>query len=214
MGRVFSNGPLKDFVINPFRNMAAESTQLCIAAPYVIMTDDLAAAANSGKSVCLLVGLNPSTSPQALSAVHGRANCTVRYFTRRFHAKIYLFDNEALVGSSNLTENGLQFNREAMISIDQVEELDELRALFKELWDSAETLADEKLKSFAATYSQIKRPVPDLDTLKIEDAVGRSEPPNITVGSEKKPTKGMFLEQLRRQVYEYRGSFSTCIFRF
>jgi len=33
MGRVFSNGPLKDFVINPFRSMAAESTQLCIAAP-------------------------------------------------------------------------------------------------------------------------------------------------------------------------------------
>ena len=207
MGRVFSNGPLKDFVINPFRSMAAESTQLCIAAPFVTMTDDLVVAAKSGKSVCLLVGLNPSTSPEALSAVHGRANCTVRYFTRRFHAKFYLFDDEALVGSSNLTQNGLQFNREAMICVDQAEELDELRALFKELWDSAETLTDEKLKDFTAAYGRIKRPGPDLDTLKIEDAVGRSEPPNITVGSEKKSTKGMFLEQLRRQVYEYRGAF-------
>jgi len=44
-----------------------------------------------------------------------------------------------------------------MICVDQAEELDELRALFKELWDSAETLTDEKLKDFTAAYGRIKR---------------------------------------------------------
>jgi HKD family nuclease len=117
MNRVFSNGPLKDFVINPFQNMVRKSTRLWIAAPYVTMTQDLVEASASGKSVYLLVGLNASTTPEALSKVHGLPNCEVRYFTRRFHAKIYLFDSEALVGSSNLTEGGLKFNREATICV-------------------------------------------------------------------------------------------------
>jgi hypothetical protein len=71
MNRVFSNGPSKDFVINPFKNMVRKSTRLWIAAPYVTMTQELLEGAVSGKSVYLLVGLNASTSPEALSKIHG-----------------------------------------------------------------------------------------------------------------------------------------------
>jgi hypothetical protein len=34
MSRLFSNGPLKDFVINPYGQMVQDSTRLWIAAPY------------------------------------------------------------------------------------------------------------------------------------------------------------------------------------
>ena len=208
MNRVFSNGPTKDFVINPFRSMVQKSTHLWIAAPYVTMTGDLLDAATGGKSVFLLVGLNASTTPKALSSIHGLPNCAVRYFTRKFHAKIYLFDNEALVGSSNLTDGGLLSNREATIRVDRPDDLDELRALFNELWDSAQVLTTDKLNSFSVTYELIRRSKPDLDA-RIEDAVGKAEPINITVGSERHTTRGIFLEQLRRQVYEqYRPSFN------
>jgi hypothetical protein len=37
---------------------------------------------------------------------------------------------------------------------------------------------------------------------KVEDAVGRAEPPNISVGSKKKSSEYIFLEALRRRVYE------------
>jgi hypothetical protein len=204
MNRVFSNGPSRDFVINPFKNMVLKSNRLWIAAPFVTMTQDLAEAAKAGKSVYLLVGLNASTTPESLSQVHGLPSCEVRYFTRRFHAKIYLFDREALVGSSNLTDGGLQSNREATICVDQADELDELRALFNELWESALVLTTEKLKSFTAKYNSIARP--NLDAW-IEDAVGKSEPVNINIGSWKKTSRGIFLEDVRRQVQQYRASF-------
>jgi len=208
MNRVFSNGPLKDFVINPFKSMVHQSTRLWIAAPYVTMTHDLVEAAKGGKSVYLLVGLNASTSPKALSAVQGLPNCAVRYFTHRFHAKIYLFDNAALVGSSNLTDGGLLSNREATICVDQPDDLDELRALFLELWNSAQVLTSDKLKRFTAIYETIKPSWPDADP-RVEQAVGKAEPTNIAVGSEKATAEGIFLENLRREVYEqYRPSFS------
>jgi hypothetical protein len=90
MRRVFSNGPSKDFVINPFTSLVHKSGRVHIAAPYVTKTDELVQAAKVGTSVDLLVGLNASTSPQALAAVHGLPNMAVRYLTRRFHAKVYI----------------------------------------------------------------------------------------------------------------------------
>jgi hypothetical protein len=206
MNRVFSNGPSKDFVINPFQNMVRRSARLWIAAPYVTITQDLLEGALGGKSVYLLVGLNMSTSPEALARVHGIPNCEVRYFTRRFHAKIYLFDTEALIGSSNLTDGGLRSNREATICVEQPDDLDEVRALFNELWESALVLTTEKLKSFTAKYESLKGAKRDLDAY-IEDAVGKAEPSNINVGSTKKTAEGIFLEALRRQVQQYRAAF-------
>ena len=209
MNRVFSNGPSKDFVINPFTKLASGATQISIAAPYVTKTDELIRAARSGKRVDLLVGLNSTTSPEALSAVHHEPNIQVRYYThRRFHAKIYLFDTAAMVGSSNLTDGGLQFNREAIILLDdseQPEAIVDLRAVFAELWDYAPVLTDEALKRFTEAHKKF-RPS-DADEL-IAGVVGKAEPPNINVGSQKKTAERIFLEALRRQVSEYRNAFN------
>jgi phosphatidylserine/phosphatidylglycerophosphate/cardiolipin synthase-like enzyme len=180
MRRIFSNGPAKDFVSNPFSALVAKSRHIYVAAPFVTQTDMLAEAARGGKSVELLVGLNAATSPQALAKVHGIPNVAVRYLTRRFHAKIYIFDDAAMIGSSNLTDGGLLSNREATIRLDQAEDLDaieELRAIFLELWDAALVLTSDKLKEFTIAYNAVKRPGPDPDAF-IEDAVGKAEPPN------------------------------------
>jgi PLD-like domain len=208
MNRIFSNGPAKDFVINPLRSMAAQSTLLCIAAPYVTMTEDLVDAANAGRSVRLIVGLNPSTNPKALQALHACPNAAIRYFTRRFHAKIYLFDKCALVGSSNLTNAGMTSNREATISVDDTESLGEISSLFNELWESAQVLTSEKLKNFSSIYPTIKPTWPEADP-RVESAVGVSQPVNIAVASRKHSAESIFLEQLRREVYqEYGPAFS------
>jgi PLD-like domain len=211
MGRVFSNGLSGDFVFNPFINLVAESTRIHVATPFVNTTEDLLQAAKNGKSVDLLVGLNASTSPQALSDVHEVPNLAIRYLTRRFHAKIYLFDNAALVGSSNLTDGGLRSNREATIRLDEPDDIDaieELRELFFELWNSARVLTTETLKEFASAHKQFNNngSTPDL---RIEAAIGVAEPPNINVLSNRNTPERVFLEQLRRQVYEqYRPSFN------
>jgi hypothetical protein len=211
MRRIFSNGPSKDFVINPFTSLIQKSRSLHIAAPFVTKIDELVSAAKDGKSVDLLVGLNMATSPTALAAVHDRPNIAVRYLTRRFHAKIYLLDDAAMVGSSNLTDGGLLSNREATICLDQSEDLEaieELRSLFLELWTDALVLTTDKLKDFTAIHAQLRRIGPDPDAL-IEKAVGKAEPININVESKMKTPERKFLESLRQQVYEqYRPAFS------
>src|SRR5262249_23936643 len=149
--RIYSNGPEKDYVINPFNRLISGSRRLYVAAPYVTKTDELARAANPGTSVDLLVGLHASTNLSALSEGNARPKLAIRYLTRRFHAKIYIADDAALLGSSNLTSGGLMSNREAMILLDQDEDsdaIDELRILIADLWNSAEVLTPDKLKTF------------------------------------------------------------------
>jgi phosphatidylserine/phosphatidylglycerophosphate/cardiolipin synthase-like enzyme len=210
MNRLFSNGPLRDFVYNPLARLINAASRLHLAAPYFTRPELIINAARAGKSVQLLIGLNSSTSPDALSAIHGIPNLAVRYLTHRFHAKIYILDDIALLGSSNLTDGGLVSNREAVICLDQPEDaeaVEEARGLFLELWESAQVLTTEKLGAFKQAFASIRRQGPDPDAV-IENAVGRAEPININVDSHQKTRERIFLEELRRRVYEqYRPAF-------
>jgi hypothetical protein len=210
MKRVFSNGPSKDYVINPFNRLIGKSSSLHLAAPYFTMAGPVVDAAKNGKAVQLLIGLNAATHPTALATTMGIPGLAVRYLTHRFHAKIYIFDDAALLGSANLTDAGLMANREAVICLDQSEDLDaieEVRSLFLELWESAPVLTPTKLAAFTAAWHASRPQGPDPDAA-IEAAVGRAEPPNIHVASRSKSRERVFLDDLQRQVYEqYRPAF-------
>jgi hypothetical protein len=209
MGRIFSNGPAKDFVMNPFTGLVSKASQISIAAPYVTKTDALLDAARSGKRVDLLVGLNAITTPAALAAVYQEPNIRVRYYAHpRFHAKIYIFDAAAMLGSSNLTDGGLLSNREATILLEDADDPDaivELRAVFKDLWEHARALTPEILKRFVEARKSIT--AVNADDV-IAGKVGNAEPPNINVDSQHQTSERMFLEGLRRQVMEYGNAFS------
>lgn len=211
MNRIFSNGGKTDFVINPFNRLIAHSSQVYLAAPFFTLADPVLEAANKGKSIQLLVGLNAATSPRALRMVFGVPGIALRYLTGRFHAKIYIFDDCALLGSSNLTDGGLKSNREAVICLDQpedIEAVEDVRTLFLELWESAQVITKEKLDAFARTHKLMRQQTPDADA-EIESAVGRSVPPNIDVRSRDESKERIFLEGLRREVYEqYRPAFN------
>ena len=70
MSRIFSNGPNKDFVINPYMHLIDASARLHLAAPYFTEGKALLDAARKGKTVQLLIGLNEATSPQALRELY------------------------------------------------------------------------------------------------------------------------------------------------
>jgi hypothetical protein len=211
MRRIFSNGPEKDFVVKPFERLAGRATRLHLAAPYFTDAGPIVAAAGAGKQVQLLVGLNSATDPAALVQVLRAPNTAIRYLTHRFHAKIFLFDDSAFLGSANLTKNGFLANREAVICLDQPEDFDsieEIKALFLELWESAAVLTPATLTAFASAW-QANRPTgPDPDSA-IEAAVGRVQPDNIDVASRVRSRERLFLNDLQRQVYEqYRPAFA------
>jgi hypothetical protein len=206
--RIFSNGPAKDFVIKPFTRLIAQASRIHIAAPYVTKTDELLQAAKLGKPVDLLVGLNAGTSPASLAAIYKQPGISIRYFTHRFHAKIYLFDGAALLGSSNLTESGLAINREATILLEEPNDsatILELRRLFAELWKDALVLTPEKLKRFQEAHERFKHSDPDA---LIGGFVGKAEPSNINISSQKRTAERIFLEGLRSQVARYGNSFN------
>lgn len=211
VNRIYSNGGGDDFVINPFRDLCEQSSELYLAAPYFTASDLILEAVDEGKSVSILVGLNAATSPKALREVYDRRSVAVRYLTHRFHAKIYLFENAALLGSSNLTDGGLISNREAVIRLDREtdeDSVEEVRALFVELWDAGQVLTAEKLNAFDASHAAASKEAHDSDSA-IEKAVGRTEPPNIRVGSKDKSRERLFLDRLQREVYEqYRPAFN------
>ena len=211
MSRIFSNGPQRDYVINAFTRLIDSASRLYLAAPYFSFAGPILKAAARGKHVHLLVGLNPATLPRALEEVHGVPGIDIRYLTRSFHAKIYIFGDAALLGSSNLTDAGLHSNREAVICLDEPQDtadVDDILALFFELWETGQVLTTETLRLFTAAREKHRRTGPDPD-LAIEDAVGRVEPPNIDIASRQQSTKRIFEEDLRRQVHEQYGPAFT-----
>jgi hypothetical protein len=207
MTRLFSNRGAANYVINPYQQQMNRSNEILIAAPYVTKTGQIVAAAKGGKKVRLIVGLNECTSPNALRPLIGLPDCAVRYFTARFHAKIYVFDDAALIGSSNLTDGGLCSNREATLLVEDSDDLDEARRLFLELWESAQTLTPDKLEAFAKVH--VGPAFPDGNPRYADAVGGKVEPPNIKVNTGKPNAARMFAEQLRRQIYEqYKPAFT------
>lgn len=87
MSDVFSNSPGKDFVLKPFQELIRASSRAHLATPYFAEAHAVLAAAKAGKPIELRVGLNESTSLQALKAVLGVPNIAVRslrdVFTQR-----------------------------------------------------------------------------------------------------------------------------------
>ena len=211
MNRIFSNGGHNDFVINPLKDLIAHSSHVYLAAPYFTHAELVQEAIEAGKIVRLLVGLNSATSPSELSSLHQVPGVAIRYLTSRFHAKIYLFDDAAVLGSSNLTRGGLIENRESVVCLNRPEDADvieEVRALFAELWEAGQVLTKERLDVFAETHANLTHPPIDPDA-EIEEAVGKAEPPNVSVRSRTTSKHRIFLERLRREVYEqYRPAFN------
>lgn len=211
MRRVFTNGGGRDFVANAFDQASRGAQGSMLAAPYFTDAGRVLDAAKGGRPVRLLVGLNVATSPFELERVHGVPGLAVRYLTSRFHAKIYIFDDVVLLGSSNLTDGGMTRNREAVVRLDgerDAEAVEEVKQLFRDLWESAAVLTAEKLALFKRSWSAAKRAQRDLDA-EIEAAVGRAQPVNIAVQSRTRSRERIFLEELRRLVYEqYRPAFA------
>jgi hypothetical protein len=207
---LLSNGEGKDFVRGAFQRLAEKSKTLLLAAPYFTYPEPLLDALKRGSSVSLLVGLNSTTRADALRAITAERRTSVRFYTGRFHAKLYVFDEAVLVGSANLTESGFQSNREVVAWLSEPEDenaVDEARVIFRILWDNARSLSQGTLREFEQAWLAARRTGPDPDAT-IAIAVGKVEPPSVNVDSRKAVGVQVALERLRRQIQEeYKPAF-------
>ena len=104
-----------DFIGNAFRQVD-HGQNVFIAAAFFTKTDVVEMLLEKGCLVRMIVRLGYPTSPDALSKILAKEGIEIRFFTgQSFHPKLYIFgDQEALVGSANLTDRALISNQEVI----------------------------------------------------------------------------------------------------
>ena len=160
LSELYANTGATGFTINFFMNAGPHPRSGLLAAPFFTTNDPIRALTDKGCDVRLIVRFSPITSPEALRKALENPRVKTRYFTdAKFHTKLYIIDDVALVGSANLTDSGLKANRELSILLkqDRDESFYALPGLFDELWNDADVLNEEVLREYETHISQVRR---------------------------------------------------------
>ena len=171
MRQVLSNRPSQnDTTLNFFYWFAKSSSTASLACPFFTNTKPLEILLEAGASkIQLIIRLCEATSAKAVQQARKMDNVTIRYFTDpSFHAKFYIVDQTALVGSANMTGTGMSSNRELSVVIDADDSrFEELPGIFDELWAAAAPITDEAINKFDTWKRNNgisdKPPIPGID---------------------------------------------------
>ncbi len=198
--QLYTNLGKRSHAIRFFMNNAkAQSAQL--AAPFFTTAEAIQILHDAGcRNIKVLIRLCSATTPSAIADARSLPGVTVRYFTSQaFHAKFYILDRLAMLGSGNLTKAGMSSNREIMVTLDSEDEIfDELPAYFDELWDSAGVLSDPVLQHFTKWHKSSAH-VPESDVV---EGIDPYSPPTINVATQSTTRERTYLESFRRSYLE------------
>lgn len=154
----------------------------------------------------MLVRLCSITPPSVLRQALENPRVSIRYYTdRSFHAKLYIVDEIAMVGSANLTEAGLMTNREVSVILRKEIDpgFDTLPVIFESFWEYADVLDDDVLAQYEQAYRKIGKATEEAEFQKhLEELVDAVAPPSSQVGSDKVTKRRAFIQNLRRKYDE------------
>ncbi len=206
---IFTNGP-RDTVRAAFERYTQTSRGVLLASPFFSNSNLVREIVGRKCSVKLVVRLSTATNPDDLREV-AKLNVPMRHFTSsRFHAKIYIFGDEvALVGSANLTDSGVQSNREVCVGIDREDpRFDQLVQLFQAYWDEAAVLDQKILRSFKAIIADNKASNEAAIESKIISAFGDVSPGGgVRVGRPQKSKERVYLDDYRKTYQDFMTAF-------
>jgi hypothetical protein len=203
---VYGNSAKTGYTIDFFALNAPGARVAFLACPFFSTYDPVRKLTERGCRVLLLVRLCSITPPPVLREALADPLVTVRYFTSRdFHAKLYIIDDNALVGSANLTTSGLNTNREVSVVLNRERDacFEELPGLFNWFWDYADVFNQEVLEAYTLAFRTIGNPS---EEAAFEKELGKYvppvAPPSAKVGSDIVSAKRSFLQSLRRKYDE------------
>ncbi|CAN0603354.1 unnamed protein product, partial [Ectocarpus sp. 12 AP-2014] len=177
-----------------------------LAAPFFTFPLPLEILADKGCEIRLIVRFSPITTPQALKSAFENPNVRVRYFTdTKFHSKIYIVDDVALVGSANLTDAGLMSNREVSVLVrqDRDEAYFAMPEIFEELWEDAHVLTEQILRDYTRAFEAKQKPQEEtLFERYIQEIVEAASPRSVAVESGKVSKNRSFIQRFRRKYDE------------
>lgn len=197
-----------DFVFNAILSTQAQDTYIFIATAFFTEAEIIKTLTSRNCHVRLIVRLGYPTSPSALASIMDLEIVEVRYFTDpTFHPKLYIIGSkEALIGSANLTSNGIRTNQEVLARIPEDDDrFAELASLFNDYWDQAHVLTGERLKSYSECFTKSKGIQSEIDRLnrRVLNQVGTVVFANIPRGRKLPPQENVFLENYRKIYQEY-----------
>lgn len=202
----YGNSVPSGFTIDYFNLNAPGAVEAYLASPFVTTFEPIRTLTAQGCKVRLLVRLCSITRPDVLRMALADPLVTVRYYTSRsFHAKLYIIDDMALVGSANLTDAGLMTNREVSVVLkrDRDPGFDALPSLFNIFWEYADVFTPELCTRYEEAFRRIGKPQEEEQFQKyLETLVPASTPPSAKVGSELVSKHRSFLQGLRRKYDE------------
>ncbi|SDC54008.1 PLD-like domain-containing protein [Sphingomonas sp. YR710] len=154
----YGNSAASGYTIDFFTLNAPGASQAFLASPFFSTFEPIGALTVRGCKVRLLVRLCSITLPTVLRQAFNDPHVAVRYYTSRsFHAKLYIIDDVALVGSANLTDAGLKTNREVSVVLRKGRDtgFDALPAMFNLFWDYADVLDEEICARYEQAFKMI-----------------------------------------------------------
>ncbi|ANL28599.1 phospholipase D-like domain-containing protein [Rhizobium phaseoli] len=203
---IYGNTNATGFSFDFFELTAPMAKSALLASPFYSTYDPVGALTSRGCDVRMIVRLCSVTTPQALRKAHLDPKVSVRYFTdQRFHAKFYIVDDVAMVGSANLTNAGLKSNREVSVILERYRDtaFDALPGIFDDLWGYADVLTDTILKDYERAFQAPGRPQSEDEFDKfLEKFVPKCSPSSIVVGSHAVNKQRAFLQRFRRKYDE------------
>lgn len=209
---IYTNASPKDIVRNAFYKNMQGVTEVSLASPFFSYNDLVEGLLKNGCFVRLIVVLGPATSPGALQRIVNQKNIHIRYFTSpAFHSKLYIFgDKAALVGSANLTQSGMNSNREICVEIPREDEaFDGLVLLFQSYWNQADALDQKALDKYARIYDTYSSKAESSFEESIKAQFGDVVPAEgIEVGKAKPSKEKVFLSSYNRTYQEFLTAFN------
>jgi hypothetical protein len=121
-----------------------------------------------------------ATNPKEIARLLERDGIEVRN-NSLLHAKVYIDENHLIVGSANLSTNGISLEREcegwteASICSTDTQLIAEAEEWFEILWDEAEKITDTMLKEAQAAFDERRkrRPWPSKSNVRLRDLLDR-----------------------------------------
>ncbi|MBF0481654.1 MAG: phospholipase D family protein [Desulfovibrionaceae bacterium] len=208
-----NNTRRKDLIYNAVVNYTSIPCAVSIASAFFTYSDCLLQMVNNHCKIRLIVRLGFPTSPSALKKAMSSENIQIRYYTSTaFHPKLYIFgDRVAIVGSANLTDNGLKTNQEVAVTVQADDHrFDELAGVFEEYWSYANALDFASLSEYENIYNSYNKSmknVIDVDK-EVEKKFGDICFPNITRDKRKIKQDIAYVEEFRKSYQGYLAAFN------
>ncbi|MDP8256806.1 MAG: phospholipase D family protein [Candidatus Alcyoniella australis] len=201
----------RDFLFNAFSEYSVPPCRVYIASAFFTNADIVLDLAKRKCRIQLVVRLGYPTDPKALKSVLNKEGIQVRFFTdTHFHPKLYIFDERcAIVGSANLTKDGLERNIEVNVAVGVDDpRYTELMSLFVGYWGAAKVFDARCLDVYTREFEKYHDGSRDLDQ-KVKEVIGEVVMPNITLDRPKQSASGSFLEEYRKTYQEFLDAHRT-----